>query len=65
MKDILSSFPSTSEYTVLQAQPRVNSDTRSAAMTASFEEVMDKLAERSTQSLDPAWHTGRDDSAGA
>lgn len=28
-------------------------------------EVMDKLAERSTQSLDPAWHTGRDDSVGA
>ena len=25
---------------------------------------MDKLAERSTQSLDPARHTGRDDSAG-
>ena len=36
VKDILSSFPSTSEYTVLQAQPRVNSDVRSAAMTASF-----------------------------
>ena len=64
MKDILSSFPSTSEYTVLQAQPRVNSDVRSAAMTASFG-GMDKLAERSTQSLDPAWHTGRDDSVGA
>ncbi len=34
-------------------------------MTASFGRVMDKLAERSTQSLDPAWHTGRDDSVGA
>ena len=47
-----------SKYTVLQVQPRVNQRRKERRHDSQLWEVMDKLAERSTQSLDPAWHTG-------
>ena len=54
-----------SEYTVLQAQAPREQRRKERRHDSQLWGVMDKLAERSTQSLDPAWHTGRDDSVGA